>query len=100
MEGVEVGNPEGYKEQSISALPKRETISVAQPQSESRLATVQTQLPTPAKKDVEPPADQPTLTDFGLYKCEACGKMVMGFDRAGHEREVHGGKSVEWKKVR
>jgi hypothetical protein len=40
------------------------------------------------------------LTDFGLYKCEVCGKMVMGFDRENHVREEHRGKGVEWKKMR
>ena len=43
---------------------------------------------------------QPMLSDFGLYKCEVCGKMVMGFEKAKHEREVHGGMSVEWKKLK
>jgi hypothetical protein len=40
------------------------------------------------------------LSDFGLYKCEACGKMVMGYGKEEHEREKHSGKSVGWKKVR
>jgi DNA-directed RNA polymerase subunit RPC12/RpoP len=40
------------------------------------------------------------LTDFGLYKCQTCGKLVMGFEKGNHEQEKHGGKSVEWKKVR
>lgn len=39
-------------------------------------------------------------TDYGLYKCDECGKMVMGFEKQDHEQEKHGGKSVEWKKVR
>lgn len=43
---------------------------------------------------------QLTLSDFGLYKYEICGKMVMGFKKANHEQEKHGGKSVEWKKIR
>ncbi|MHC1770186.1 MAG: N-6 DNA methylase [Flexilinea sp.] len=47
-----------------------------------------------AKQDL-----QPTLTDFGLYKCEVCGKLVMGYEKEKHEQEFHGGKSVEWKKV-
>lgn len=42
----------------------------------------------------------PALGDMVLYKCAACGKMVMGFNRRNHEREKHGGQSVEWKKVR
>jgi hypothetical protein len=100
LEGVEIGNPEGYREQAAAVTPKQETISVPQLKLESRPAAVQTQLPTPTKKDMDPPVDQPTLTDFGLYKCEVCGKMVMGFEKANHEQEIHGGKSVEWKKVR
>ena len=112
LEGVEVGNPDGYPAQSAAVLQKQETILVTQPKSENRPVAVQTQLPATAKppstvtpqpkvvKEIVPPADQPTLTDFGLYKCEVCGKMVMGFEKANHEREIHGGKSVEWKKVR
>lgn len=112
LEGVEVGNPNGYSAQSAAVTTKQETISVVQPRSESRPAAVQTQLPATAKpplpvtppskvvKEIDPPAGQPTLTDFGLYKCEVCGKMVMGFEKANHEREIHGGKSVEWKKMR
>jgi hypothetical protein len=110
--GVEVGNPNGYLEQAAAVTPKQETISIAQPRSESWSAAVQTQLSTPAKpplpvtpptkviKEIDSPAGQPTLTDFGLYKCEVCGKMVMGFEKANHEQEKHGGKSIEWKKVR
>jgi hypothetical protein len=112
LEGVEVGNPDGYPAQSAAVSQKQETILVSQPKSESRPVAVQTQLPAPAKpplpvtppskvvKEIDPPAGQPTLTDFGLYKCEVCGKMVMGFEKANHEREIHGGKSVEWKKMR
>lgn len=112
LEGVEVGNPDGYPAQSAAVSQKQETILVPQPKSESRPVAVQTQRPATAKpplpvtppskvvKEIDPPADQPTLTDFGLYKCEVCGKMVMGFEKANHEREIHGGKGVEWKKVR
>ena len=109
---VEVGNPDGNPSQGAAVLQKQETILVPQPKSESRPVAVQTQLPTPTKpplpvtpvpkvvKEIDPPAGQPTLTDFGLYKCEVCGKMVMGFEKANHEREIHGGKGVEWKMVR
>ena len=112
LEGVEVGNPDGHSAQSAAVSTRQETIIVAQPRSESRPAVIQTQLPASAKpnspvtppakvvKEIDPPADQPTLTDFGLYKCEVCGKMVMGFEKGNHEQEKHGGKSVDWKKVR
>jgi hypothetical protein len=55
---------------------------------------VEEKVPQPA------PEAQPMLSDFGLYKCGICGKMVMGFEKEGHERDKHGGKSVEWKKMR
>jgi len=118
LEGVEVGNPDGHSAQSIAVPPKQETISMVQPRSESQPVAVQTQRPATAKpnspvtppakvasssktiKEIDPPADQPTLSDFGLYKCEVCGKMVMGFEKANHEQEKHGGKSIEWKKIR
>jgi len=112
LEGVEIGNPDGHPTQDTVVPRNQETISLAQPRSESRQAVVQTQLPTLTKpplpvtppprvvKEIDPPAGQPTLTDFGLYKCEVCGKMVMGFEKEKHEQEKHGGKSVEWKKLR
>jgi hypothetical protein len=80
--------------------PKQETIPILQPNPENRPAATQAQPSIPAKKEVDPPAGQPTLSDFGLYKCESCGKMVMGFEKENHERGMHRGKSVEWKKVR
>jgi len=43
---------------------------------------------------------QPMFCDLRLYKCEICGKMVMGFEKKSHEREKHGGNGVEWRKVR
>jgi len=26
--------------------------------------------------------------------------MVMGFEKANHEQEIHGGKGVEWRKIK
>jgi hypothetical protein len=54
----------------------------------------------PAVPEAQPMASQATLTDFGLYKCEVCGKMVLGFDCENHVQEAHRGKSVEWKKIK
>lgn len=113
LEGIEVGlSADRYPAQVAAVPPKQEMISVPLSKSDSRPAAVKTQPPTPVKpgspvtpsskagKEIDPPAGQPTLTDFGLYKCEVCGKMVMGFDKTNHEQEKHGGKSIEWKKVR
>ena len=44
---------------------------------------------------IDPHADQLRLTDFRLYMCEVCGKMVMGFEKVNHEQEKHVGKDVE-----
>ena len=78
------------------------------PREEAARPAAKTEQPEPAPVSPPPaapepaaePGVQPTFSDFGLYKCAACGKMVMGFEKANHEREKHGGKSVEWKKVR
>jgi hypothetical protein len=32
-------------------------------------------------------------SDYGLYKCQDCGTMVMGFAKDDHVRDVHGGES-------
>jgi len=56
--------------------------------------------PIAAPKPVEENPAQPMLSDFGLYKCVQCEKMVMGFEKDVHVAEVHKGKSAEWKKIR
>ena len=41
-----------------------------------------------------------TPTGYGLYKCQDCDKMVMGYEKENHLKERHGRVSVEWKKIR
>jgi hypothetical protein len=54
----------------------------------------------PTANRAEPKAGpQMSFTDYTLYKCEACGKMVMGYDRLNHARDAHKGKEPGWKKV-
>ena len=53
----------------------------------------------PMRREESAPEGQPMLSDFGLYKCGICGKMVMGYERENHQKEKHGGKSGEWKKM-
>lgn len=121
LEGMEIGNPERYRaEDRESARP----AAVEQPAQMERKSEVPVQRVEAERKPVvvEPPAeDKPSepiqekkpdlspeelesqpmlLTDFGLYKCGICGKMIMGYEKVNHEREMHGGKSVEWKKMR
>lgn len=58
--------------------------------------------PEPAIDHSPPTTDpaQPMLSDFGLYKCCQCGKLVMGYEKGNHEKTVHEGRAVEWRKVR
>lgn len=44
--------------------------------------------------------DVPPLSDYGLYRCTACGKLAVGFDKESHVRTVHGGQRVRFEKVR
>ena len=78
------------------------------PREEAARPAAKTEQPEPAPVSPPPtapepavePGVQPTFSDFGLYKCAACGKMVMGFEKVNHEQEKHGGKGVEWVKVK
>ncbi len=51
-------------------------------------------------ESVENNPAQPMMSDFGLYKCRACGKMIMGYEKENHVNNSHGGRSVEWNKMR
>ncbi len=42
---------------------------------------------------------QPLPSDFGLYKCVQCGKMVMGYEKEKHQSEVHRGQEVEFRRA-
>ena len=83
------------KPATLEAPAPAKSVS-APPAQEKKLRAVKEK---PAK-EVKEAAEQPSFTDFGLYKCEACGKMVMGFEREKHMREKHEGKHVKWKKLR
>jgi hypothetical protein len=37
-------------------------------------------------------------SDYDLYKCNLCGKLVVGHDRESHSREFHHGRA-EWNKL-
>ncbi len=81
------GEVESERQEVLTIQPeKREDEPIAAPGV----------LPPPAgKQKAEETPIPPSLTDFGLYKCEVCGKMVMGFDRESHVHEAHRGKKVE-----
>ncbi len=86
------GEVESERQEVLTIQPeKREDEPIAAPGV----------LPPPAgKQKAEETPIPPSLTDFGLYKCEVCGKMVMGFDRESHLRVAHQGKKIAWKRVR
>lgn len=41
----------------------------------------------------------PLPSDYGLYKCSICGKIVMGYDKEKHANEFHRGET-NWSKIR
>jgi hypothetical protein len=46
--------------------------------------------------EYEIPAEEEKVvdtSDYGLYKCQGCGTMVMGFAKDEHLKDVHGGES-------
>jgi len=97
LEGIE---PARIERPAVNELPVSAPVKevYAPPAKEKSLGTT----PPRAVKErpVEAPLQEPLGSDFGLYKCEACGKMVMGFEKDKHAAEVHRGKKVEWKKLR
>ena len=44
-------------------------------------------------------APPPAPTDYGLYRCQGCGKRVLGYDKVEHTRQVHGGKDPGYGKI-
>jgi hypothetical protein len=91
LEGVEVSAYSGGRSPAASMQPAVIQVAAAAPAKSA---------PKKEPKAVEVDPAQPMLSDFGLYKCQVCGKMVMGYEKEKHSAEKHGGKSVEWKKVK
>ncbi len=92
LEGVEPAKIE----KPAAAEPVKEVYAPAVKEKPARAVKEKPVQETPG----QPTAMQASFSDFGLYKCGACGKMVMGFDRENHAREAHKGKGVEWVKVK
>jgi len=40
------------------------------------------------------------MSDFRLYKCIQCDRMVTGYEKENHEKNVHGGRSMEWRRIK
>jgi hypothetical protein len=43
--------------------------------------------------------DIPIQSDYDIYKCGLCGKLIIGHDRENHSKENHHGQS-EWNKLK
>ncbi len=56
--------------------------------------------PAPVSAAPQEPPPSPAATDYGLYRCAACGKMVLGFSREEHIRQAHGGQAIQFEKIR
>ena len=89
LEGVQVSGFRVSSEQ-LSATSNQSPVVVEKKEERSA--------PVAAPKPVEDNPAQPMLSDFGLYKCVQCGKMVMGYEKEKHAAEVHKG-SVEFRKI-
>jgi len=101
LEGNQVIGYSGNQVHELPAMsyqPSASSASVIEKKEEPKLAAS-----APARKEPKPVEEnpaQPMLSDFGLYRCPLCGKMVMGYEKEGHQKEKHYGKSVEWKRLK
>ncbi|GAP13247.1 type I restriction-modification system methyltransferase subunit [Longilinea arvoryzae] len=89
--------------EGVAPAPVSVPVEVStSPKTESKAVQVKPVVEQAKEKSMPEPApeSQPMLSNFGLYKCGVCGKMVMGYDRENHQKETHSGKSVEWRKMR
>ncbi len=89
--GYQVSGEKAVVSEQSSVTSEKPSAPVAKPENRS---TVKPENVTPKN-----PA-QPMLSDFGLYKCVQCGKMVMGYEKDNHVREVHKGVQVEWTRLK
>ena len=53
----------------------------------------------PTKDETLPIVNSTQTSDYTLYKCEACGQMVMGFDQENHTQHMHGGEDPGFVKL-
>lgn len=45
-------------------------------------------------------AEKENDSGYGIYRCQACGKLVLGFDREVHRQRTHPGQTVRFEKIR
>jgi hypothetical protein len=96
LEGVEVSAYSGGQSPVASEQP----AMIKTAAFEDPAAAPAKSAPKKGPKAIEESPAQQMLSDFGLYKCQTCGKMVMGYEKENHENDIHGGKSVEWMKIK
>lgn len=84
----------------------RATVPAQEPQPAAAKTPAQpNSKPRPVSKpDLKPevrlvPESPVAPSDYGLYKCLGCGKMVVGYDKENHIREKHRGQDPGWKKL-
>lgn len=98
VSGYQVSGEKAVVSEQLSVTSEKPSAPVVKPENRS---TVKPENVTPKNltPDTETPA-QPMLSDFGLYKCAGCGKMVMGYEKEKHQSEAHKGQGVEWKRLK
>ena len=114
LAGSDLIPPEARALQQELVLGERASVPAAKPAARAvepvRVAAPPQPRPAPVKPapapvqpapapQAEPPA-QPALDAFGLYKCQTCGKRVMGFDKQNHTRDEHKGIDPGYQKIR
>jgi len=92
LPGSTSGGPKKVAEKKSRYAAKPRAREAPGQQPELQMSLPEPDPPEEAEVQVGP-------SDFGLYRCMACGDRVLGFDKENHIREAHGGQRVEFKKV-
>ncbi len=76
-------------------------IALVKGDSSDSKRIVPSTLETPEENidDFTEPIEIPIQSDYDLYKCNLCGKLVFGHDRENHSKENHHGQA-EWDKLK
>jgi hypothetical protein len=81
----------GANPDTTLAKPTKPADSKSKPSRPKKQSDETIALAQESRVEENPPATPLPLSDYSLYRCPKCGKQVLGFDRASHTREVHGG---------
>lgn len=81
-------------------LASKEQSTKENPLSKEKDESIAESDEKPHDNELDSSKDNLRTSDYGLYRCGECGKMVIGFDREKHVATAHKNKAGEWTKVR